>query len=159
MARDEKEKIERRWKKFQEQQGYSDEELAIYRSNPRYVKAMERAPKFVTHKIIVEVVESHNCHAGHKAGDKIIVMTGNGYLITKEMPEYVCIHAITSIAPLVYAMWERFYEDLDPDGMLFNTIHCPDVGVRRGGWGECIMKMYAVEVPKDQRVKMKRSQE
>jgi hypothetical protein len=46
MENEKKEKIEKRWKKFQEAQGYSDEEISIYRSNPRYVKAMEYAPKF-----------------------------------------------------------------------------------------------------------------
>ncbi len=55
--------------------------------------------------------------------------------------------------PYIYAMWERFYEDLDPDMMLFNIVHCPDVGCKRGGWGELIMKMYAVEVPKEERIK------
>ena len=147
MDKEQQEKIEKRWKKFQEYQGYTDEEMAIYRSNPKYVRAMEQAPKFITHKIIVEVVESHNCNAGHRVGDKF-VLTGNGYLIADECPKYMCIHALSACTPLIYAMWERFYEDLDPDMMLFDTVHCLDVGCKRGGWGELIMKMYAVEVPK-----------
>lgn len=155
MPSEQQDKIERRWKKFQEAQGYTDEEIAIYRSNPRYAKAMENAPKFMTHRIIVEVVEAHNCNAGHKKGDRIAVMTGNGYLITEKMPKYVCVHGLTAAMPLVYALWERFYEDLDPAGLLFTTIHCPDVGCRRGGWGELIMKIYAEEVPKEERVKLK----
>jgi uncharacterized repeat protein (TIGR04076 family) len=153
MEKGEQEKANKRWKKFQEMQGYSDQEIAVYRSNPRYVKAMEHAPKFMTHNIIVEVVESHNCNAGHKVGDKF-VLTGNGYLVRDACPKYMCVHALTAFAPLVYAMWERLYEDLDPDMMLFNTIHCPDVGCKRGGWGELIMRMYAKEVPKEERVKM-----
>jgi uncharacterized repeat protein (TIGR04076 family) len=154
--KDEKRKqmLEKRWKKFQEAQGYTDEQMAMYRSNPRYVKAMEHAPKFMTHRIIVEVVESHHCNAGHKVGDKF-VLTGNGYLIRDECPEYMCIHALGSFMPYIYAMWERLYEDLDPDMMLFNTVHCPDVGCERGGWGELIMKMYAVKVPKEDRVKLR----
>jgi hypothetical protein len=43
MGREQK-KIEKRWKQFQEMQGYTDEEIAGSRSNPRYVKAMENAP-------------------------------------------------------------------------------------------------------------------
>lgn len=153
MEKNEKEKIEKRWKKFQEMQGYTDEELATYRSNPNYVKAMEHSPKFMTHKIYVEVIEAHNCNAGHKVGDKF-VLTGNGYLIRDECPKYMCIHALAAFAPYVYAMWERLYEDLDPDGMLLPIVHCPDVGIHRGGWGELIMKMYAKEVPREERVKM-----
>jgi uncharacterized repeat protein (TIGR04076 family) len=153
MEKSEKERIERRWKKFQEMQGYSDEEIAIYKSNPRYAKAMEKASKFLTHNIIVEVVEAHNCNAGHKVGDRF-VLTGNGYLIRDENPKLMCIHALGALMPFVYAMWERFYEDLDPAGLLFTTFHCPDVGCKRGGWGELIMRMYAEEVPKEKRIKM-----
>ena len=153
MGKEKNEKIERRWKKFQESQGYTDEEIAIYRSNPRYCKAMQSAPKFMTHNIVVEVIESNNCNAGHKVGDKFY-LTGNGYLIRDKCPEFMCIHALGAFMPYIYAMWDRMYEDLDLDGMLFNTVHCPDVGCKRGGWGELIMKMYAVEVPKEERVKM-----
>ncbi len=153
MDKEHQEKMEKRWKKFQESQGYTDKEIAVFRSNPKFVKAMEHAPKFITHKIIVEVVESHNCNAGHKVGDKF-VLTGNGYLIRDECPKYMCIHALNAFAPYIWAMWERMYEDLDLDGLLFDLVHCPDVGCMRGGWGELIMKMYAVEVPKEERVKM-----
>ena len=153
MDKEQQEKIEKRWKRFQEYQGYTDEEMATYRSNPRYVKAMEQSPKFITHKIIVEVVESHNCNAGHKVGDKF-VLTGNGYLIADECPKYMCIHALGAFMPYIYAMWERLYEDLDPDAMLFDTVHCPDVGCKRGGWDELIMRMCAKEVLKEERVKM-----
>jgi uncharacterized repeat protein (TIGR04076 family) len=147
-------KKERRWKKFQEMQGYTDEDIAKYRSNKRYVKAMEDAPKFMTHNIIVEVIESHNCNAGHKVGDKF-VLTGNGYLIADESPKYMCIHALGAFMPYIYAMWERFYEDLDPNGLLFDIVHCPDTGCKKGGWGELLMRMYAEEVPKEKRVKMR----
>jgi len=153
MDKEPKEKLEKRWNKFQKAIGYTDEELAIYRSNPKYVKAMEHAPKFATHKIIVEVVESHNCAARHKVGDKF-VMTGNGNLIRDECPEYMCCQAIASFQPLIFGMYERFSEDLDPNGLLFDTVHCLDVGCRRGGWGEIVMKMYAAEIPKEERARL-----
>ncbi|HUJ89243.1 MAG TPA: hypothetical protein VLX12_03540, partial [Syntrophorhabdales bacterium] len=124
-----------------------------YRSNPNYVKAMEDAPMFMTHNIIIEVVESHNCNAGHKPGDRI-VLTGNGYLIADECPKYMCLHGVSTLMPYVFAMWDRFHENLDPKGMLFPLAHCPDVGCGKGGWGECIFRMYAEEVPKEKRVKM-----
>ncbi|MFC1954174.1 hypothetical protein ACFLU7_01300 [Chloroflexota bacterium] len=151
MEKERQEKMERIWKKFQEIQGYTDEELAIYRSNPKNVKAMEHAPKFLTHRIIVEVVEAHNCLAGHKVGDRIAVMNGNAHLITDEMPKHVCAFGLAAAVPRIYAMWERFYEDLDPNGLFLDTIHCPDVGCSRGGAGEIIVKIYAEEAPKKQR--------
>ena len=152
MDKKQKEKMERRWGKLQEIQGYTDEEMGIFRSNPEYVKIMEYAPKFLTHRIIVEVIESHNCIAGHEVGDRVAIMTGNGHLITEEMPKYVCAFALFAAMPRVYAMWERFHEDLDPNRMLYKISRCPDVGCKRGGWGEIVMKIYAEEVPKEQQV-------
>ena len=146
MEKDQQEMMEKRWKRYQEIQGFTDEELAIYRSNPKNVQAMERAPKFMTHRIVVEVVEAHNCLGGHKAGDRLAVMTGNALLITEEMPKRVCAFGLAAAVPRIYAMWERFYEDLDPNGMFLDHIHCPDVGCRRGGAGEIIVKIYAEEI-------------
>ena len=71
--------------------------------------------------------------------------------MTEEMPKHVCAFGLVAALPRVYAMWERFHEDLDPNDLLFKISHCPDVGCRRGGWGEMVMKVYAEEVPKEQR--------
>jgi hypothetical protein len=125
MDKEHKEKMEKRWRKLQEIQGYTDEDMAIFRSNPEFVA----------------------------------VMTGNAHLITDEMPKYVCAFALAAAVPRIYAIWERFHEDLDPDGLLFKTIHCPDVGCKRGGWGEIIMKVYAKEVPKELQVKLQDAKE
>ena len=151
MGEEKQDKRKRRLKKVQDLFSYTDEEMAIYLSNPKAVKAMEKAPKFVTHRIIVEVVEAHNCIARHKPGDRIAVMTGNALLITDEMPGHVCAFGLAAAVPRIYAMWERFYEDLDPDGLFLDTIHCPDVGCRKGGAGEIIMRIYAEEKPRSKR--------
>jgi len=153
MREEKEEKMEGKWKRLQEVLKYTDEEIAIYRSNPKFVKAMECAPKFITHRIIVEVVEAHNCIARHKVGDKIAVMNGNAHLITDEMPKYVCAFGLAAAVPRIYAMWERFYEDLDPNGLFLDTIHCPDVGCRRGGVGEIVMRIYAERAPEKQQAK------
>ena len=145
MVEEKQEKANKREKKLQDLYEYSDEEMEIYLSNPKHKKALEQAPKFTTHRIIVEVAEAHNCIAGHKPGDRIAVMTGNALLITDEMPKHVCAFGLAAAVPRVYAMWERFYENLDPNGLFLDTIHCPDVGCSRGGAGEIIMKIYAEE--------------
>jgi uncharacterized repeat protein (TIGR04076 family) len=148
MGEEKQDKKKIRLKKLQEAFGYTDEEMAIYMSNPKAVKAFEKSPKFVTHRIIIEVVEAHNCIAGHKAGDRIAVMSGNALLITEKMPKNVCAFGLAAAVPRIYAIWERFYEDLDPNEMFLDHIHCPDVGCRKGGGGEIIMKLYTEEKPR-----------
>jgi uncharacterized repeat protein (TIGR04076 family) len=153
MDKEQQEKMERRWKKLQEMQGYTDEEMVIFRSKPSYVKVVEYAPMFLTHRIIIQVVEAHNCKAGHKAGDKIAVLSGDGLLLPSQMPKPVCSFALMVMIPKLYGLWERFYANLDPNDLFVNTTHCPDIGCKKGGWGELIMKIYAEKVPKEQMLK------
>jgi len=136
---------EKLWKKFQRKLCYSDEQLKIIRSNPKFVKMVEETPQFVTHKIIAEVIHVHGCIAEHKVGDKF-VMNGNGTLLTSECPEKMCLLAIANLSRVVWIMYERFLEGLDPNGIIFPEIQCQDIGVENGGWGKVIMKVY-VEGP------------
>jgi uncharacterized repeat protein (TIGR04076 family) len=143
--KNEKNKTEKRWKKFQEHLNYSDEELVIHRSNPKHVRAMEAAPRFVTHIVLIEVIEACNCGAGYKAGDKFVV-DGEGLLVVDQCPPRLCVAAVASIKSLVDRMWQAFYND--SDDVLHDTINCTDVGVQRGGWGQITMRVRAVKKEK-----------
>lgn len=141
MTREDASKKNKRWKNFQEDLGYTDEELEVFRSNPNHVKAMEQAPAFATHNIIIDILESHNCTAGYRAGDRFVV-DGLGFLINEESPKRLCIGAITSFKPLIDRMWQAFFDG--KTDVLHDTVRCPDVGVHRGGWGEITMRVRAV---------------
>jgi uncharacterized repeat protein (TIGR04076 family) len=134
-------KIEGRWRRFQEHLGYTDEELALYRSNPKHVKAMEAASKFAKYKIVIEIIESHNCGMGYKVGDRFVV-DGDGSLILSECPPKLCVAAIAGLKSLVDRMWQAFYDSKSE--VLHDTVTCPDVGVQRGGWGEITMRVHAL---------------
>lgn len=131
---------EKMWMDLQKHLGYTDEELATFRSSPKNVKMVEETPQFMTHKIIAEVIKSNGCHSQLKVGDKI-VMNGNGQLIRDECPEKICIWALAPLSGLVTAVFERFVEQLDPNALLFNVVSCQDVGIDCGGWGRILMKI------------------
>ncbi len=137
----EREKIERRWKKMQQHLGYTDEELAKFRSKPSHVRAMERAPKFSTHVMRVDIVEAEHCGAGYQVGDSFLVDT-DGCLVPGQAPPRVCVAAMWSLKPLVDRMWEAFLNDTTE--ILHDSIHCPDVGLERGGAGRILMRISAV---------------
>jgi len=141
MNKNETTMIEGRWKKLQEHLGFTDEEMAFFRSFPKHVKAMEKAPAFATHKIIIEVIESHNCAAGYKVGDKFVV-DGGGFLILEECPMKLCVGAIASFKVLIDRMWQAFFGGCTD--VLHDTVHCPDVRVHRGGWGEITMRVHSM---------------
>jgi len=132
--------VEERWKRLQQRLGYSDDELAILRSRPKYVKMVEETPQFTRNKIIAEVIKSQGCICQLKPGDRI-VMDGNGHLITEESPKRICIWALAPLAGTVNAVFERFVEQLDPNDLVFDVVSCQDVGVECGGWGRVLMKI------------------
>jgi uncharacterized repeat protein (TIGR04076 family) len=138
---DKAEKIEKRWKKVQEHLGFTDEEIALFRSHPNHVKAMERAPLFATHEIVIEVIESHNCAAGYQVGDQFVI-DAEGILIPEKSPSKLCVAAIFSFKPLVDRMWQAFYNNSTE--ILHDTVHCPDVGVRQGGTGSVTLRGRAI---------------
>ncbi|OGK80329.1 MAG: hypothetical protein A2X52_20760 [Candidatus Rokubacteria bacterium GWC2_70_16] len=135
------EKIERRWRKIQQHLGFDEQELATFRSKPSHVKAMERAPKFSTHVMRVEIVEAEHCGAGYKVGDTFLV-DGDGCLVPGQSPPRICVAAMWSLKPLVDRMWEAFLNDTTE--ILHDSIHCPDVGVDKGGAGRILMRIRAV---------------
>ncbi len=125
---------------FQERLGYTNEEMMIFKENPRNIEVLLKAIPLMNKTIIAEVVESHGCNSLHTVGDKFI-FDGAGNLISKLCPKRICIYALSSIAPLVFASNELFYAGVDPNEMRFKRTGCFDVGVRCGGWGRIVMEL------------------
>lgn len=128
-------------RRFQKHMGYTDEEMEIFRSDPVRVQMVTQTPEFVTCKVIAEVIESHGCHAQHKVGDRF-VLTPGGTLIAEEGPNQPCVSALAEVSKVLPAITERFLSKSDPNFERFNIVHCPDVGLDKGGWGKILMKVY-----------------
>jgi uncharacterized repeat protein (TIGR04076 family) len=134
-------KIEKRWQKVQKALGFTDDEMALFRSNPKNRKAMEASPLFATHVMAIEVTEARNCSAGYQPGDTFYVDT-EGCLISNESPARICVGALWALKPLVDRMWEAFFHNTTE--ILHDTVRCPDVGLYHGGTGEVTMKIRAI---------------
>ena len=128
------------WAFFQQHLGYTDEQMAKFRSDPRNERVLTKGIDLMNKTIIAEVVDSHGCNSQHKVGDRF-VMDGAGNLISKLCPSRMCVHAVRAIAPAVFAANELFYAGVDPNEMLFKRTACSDVGVECGGWGRIVMEI------------------
>jgi len=138
------------WKIAQKQLGYNDEEMKIFRADPRNEDALSKTAAMLTKTIVAEVIESHGCVSGHKGGDQFY-FDGRGIsLLTKLGPSRICIFALHSIALAMPALAELFYAGIDPNEMRFRRFGCPDVGVRCGGWGHIVMEV-RIEDRKEQK--------
>ncbi len=137
---------EKMWALFQDHLGYTDEEMELFRENPKNEEILARSTELMNKTIVAEVVASHGCNSQHKVGDRI-VFDGAGNLITKLSPGRVCIHALSAFSPCVYVANELFYAGVDPNAMRFNRVGCFDVGVRCGGWGHIVMELKVEDRP------------
>jgi uncharacterized repeat protein (TIGR04076 family) len=133
--------VEERWKRVQGHLGFTDKELTLFRSYPNHVKAMEEAPLFSTHQMVIEVVEAHNCAAGYRPGDRFVV-DAEGCLISDQCPARLCAAAVYAFKPLIDRLWQAFYNN--STDILHDTVHCPDVGVDKGGAGSVTMRGRAI---------------
>ena len=122
---------------LKEMLGYTEAQWEIWKSNPRNLKVAENLPDFPKYKVIAEVTNSYGCAAGHKVGDKIVC--GPGSLLCKENPEQVCLGVLSPIIPLAWTVFEKICNGEDPTQIAFNKVHCVDVGVDNGGWGEVVV--------------------
>ncbi len=128
------------WQGIQAHLGYTDEEMAAFRENPRNEEVLSKAPALRSKTIVLEVVESHGCNSQHHVGDKIY-LDAAGNLLTKLCPKKVCVYALGAAAPLIYAATELLYAGVDPNEMRFRRAACLDVGVECGGWGRIVLEL------------------
>ncbi|MBL7062318.1 MAG: TIGR04076 family protein [Dehalococcoidia bacterium] len=136
------------WKYLQERLGYSDEEMKLFRANPRNEDIISKAPALMNKTVVIEVVDSHGCNSQHKVGDKFY-FDGAGNLLAKLCPKKICFSVLNSAAPLIYAASELFYAGVDPNEMRFKRVGCGDVGVNCGGWGHIAMELSVEERKKE----------
>jgi uncharacterized repeat protein (TIGR04076 family) len=129
-----------KWKLMKSHLGYTDEEMKLFRENPRNEDVLSKAPALLDKAIVLTVVESHGCNSGHKVGDKIY-FDGAGNLLTKRCPKKVCVYALSSATPMIFAANELFYAGVDPNDIRFKRAACFDVGVRCGGWGRIVLEL------------------
>lgn len=127
------------WAMFQQRLGYTDEEIAQFRADPRNQECLGKAPELMNKTITAEVIHSHGCNSQHKVGDKF-VMDGAGNLISKLCPKRMCVHLVQSFSQAAFAANELLYVGVDPNKMLFKRTGCIDVGLQCGGWGRVVVE-------------------
>ena len=131
---------ERVWKIMQKRLGYSDEEMALFRTDPRNADVLSKGADLANKRIILEVVESHGCNSRHKIGDRFY-FDGAGNLLTELCPKKVCAYSLSSALMMVFAANEMIYAGVDPNEIRFKRASCFDVGLQCSGWGRIVLEL------------------
>ncbi|MCB9488611.1 MAG: hypothetical protein H6684_07770 [Deltaproteobacteria bacterium] len=127
------------WDMIQMHLGYNDEEMRMFRDNPRNAKVLATAAKMFDKTIIFEVVASGGCNSQHKVGTRFY-FSADGNLLASMAPKKTCVHAMHACAGIINSMHELWYAGVDPNETSFKRGGCPDVGVCNGGWGHIVVE-------------------
>ena len=133
---------ERVWRIMQKHLGYTDEQMVVFRNDPRNADILSKTGISMSKVLVMEVVDAHGCNSRHKVGDRFY-FDGAGNLLTEKCPKRICIHALSSAATLLYTANELLYAGVDPNEMRFKRAGCIDVGLECGGWGRIVMELRA----------------
>jgi uncharacterized repeat protein (TIGR04076 family) len=129
-----------KWMLIKRHLGYSDEEMELFKANPKNENVLDKGKDLLEKEIVIEVVGSKGCNSRHREGDRIY-FDGAGNLLAERSPRRICIFALNAVTPLIYAATELFYAGVDPNGMKFKRASCIDVGVQCGGWGQIALEI------------------
>ena len=133
------------WKMVQKHLGYNDEEMGIFRADPRNEDVLSKTAVMLNKTIVAKIIESHGCDSGHKVGDQFYFDGRGVSLLTKLGPSRICIFALHSVALAMPALAELLYAGIDPNEMRFKQFGCPDVSIKCGGWGHIVMELRGEE--------------
>ena len=124
---------------LREMLGYTEAQWETWKRNPNNLKIAENLTEIPKYKVVFEVTSSVGCASGHKMGDRI-VFDGGGCLLCNESPGKICFGLLSPISAFAGMVLDKICLGEDPTQMAFNSIHCVDVGVDRGGWGEVVVE-------------------
>lgn len=135
---------DRKWKMIQRHLGYSDQEIAVFKGDPRNEEVLNRGGDLTSKTIILEVVESHGCNSKHKVGDRFY-FDAFGNLLTELCPKKVCGYSLNAALMMVFTANEMLFAGIDPNSIRFKRAGCFDVGLECGGWGRIVLELQVVD--------------
>ena len=109
---------ERIWKVMQKRLGYSDEDLMLFKADPRNADVISRGADLMNKCIVLEVVESHGCNSRHQVSTRFY-FDAFGNLLAELCPKQVCGYSLNTALMMVFAATEMMYAGIDPNEIRF----------------------------------------
>jgi len=126
---------------FMRQLPIGAEELEAFLASPKRVKRLQSIEKFKDHRIVIRVVSSQACIAGHREGDEFL-LDSMGRVLPRGDGGGICIMALAKIWWRVMLMMERMAADGEFESKLFDLpMNCYGAGLPLGACGEIMMKV------------------
>jgi uncharacterized repeat protein (TIGR04076 family) len=123
---------------------YTDEEMDLVKSNPKYMQMLEKAPQLMNTDLIFEIEEAHGCACQHQKGQKIVI-NGDGSVKCRQSTDQICVYLLNAIIPIVYGAQEFIFAGIDPNELKFTKVGCFDNGAKCGGFGHVTVNLSSQE--------------
>jgi len=120
----------------------TDEEWDRFISVPSNLKLVLHTPDMMKYRIVAECVESKFCTAGIKVGQKFIFSTVPNMFLPDESDAPPCIKALAPLGEHMHGIWERMFEELDPNEGMTYYVGCLDPGPEYAGMGHVVFRLY-----------------
>jgi hypothetical protein len=124
---------------MQQNIGITDEDFKSYMSFPRNIKLAEATPEMMKYKIVAEVMEAQYCTAGLKKGQKYTFQALPAVFLPDKSTAPVCARGMAPLGAAIGEIWDELLEGK----IKTHTVECLDPGVKKGGLGHVIFKLYA----------------
>lgn len=134
------------WKGFQKRLKYTDEELEIFKNDPKRAALAKKlfTKDILEYDLVVEVTHSHGCSARLKEGDRLVFNALTALDMELSTPGW-CPHAMLPIPQFASMMQDHYASGRLDDEIPYSSFTCGDCGVRAGGWGQVVMKGYVTK--------------
>jgi len=139
--------------KFMKELPVDKEELEAFLASPARVKRLQAAEKFRGHLIVVKIISSSACIAGHKEGDEFLI-DPLGVVQPAADGHGICIMALNKIWWRVMIALERMAGAGESEGDLKSPLfglpmNCYGAGLPLGACGEILMTVEVRESEKN----------
>lgn len=139
------EKIDEATRKYIEGRfGFKGKDLE--KLTPGWLKLIAHRDDQARLRTVFEVIEVSACAVRAKVGDKLVV---DRQLINVEKSTFpLCINALDRMQTVIFMIFDRVAEGLDPNGLLIKAVDCSDQGLEYGGLGKVRFKVYTEWIDK-----------
>jgi len=129
---------------FQKSLPIHSEDLNVFLASPKRVKRLDSIERFKDHRIVIRVVSSHACIAGHKNNDEFY-LDATGKVLNVRNNEGVCIMALNKIWWRIMLVLEGMAAAADSGNFrsaLFDLpMSCFGAGLPLGSCGKIMMQV------------------
>lgn len=124
--------------------GFTDKDFE--KLTPGWLKLIAHRNDQARLRTIFEVIDVSNCAVRAKVGDKLVV---DRQLINVEKSTFpLCINALDRMHTMIFMIFDRVAEGLDPNGLFIKAVDCSDQGLQYGGLGKVRFKVYTEWIDK-----------